>query len=750
MKRFLLFALLTFALPVDAQTVTVTSGAHDGFSRIVLTSPQLRNWKLTREDKGYVLTTDVPGLAFDTSDLFRRINNSRLRDVERLPDSGALRLFVDCECYAIPFEFSKNVLVIDINDGAAPRESSFELGVDKTRLPPLGKVLPLSNEEAVTTMASSEEWGRAATLPLAIKDAARITMDEVSPLPFNATPSLEETRDELLWQLSKGAAAGIVNIEKPQSRLIERPASPPPQSNIQTESSLGVSVSSRRPDADHMTGAGVACIANQKLSISDWANFAKIKDEFANRTGSLIGEFDRPDDTAVANSVRYYIALGFGAEARMVMESLKVAPEDKRILVAMSHIVDLELPEDAIFEGMEICDTDVALWAALAKEVLSPSQNLAISAILRAFSGLPLHLRQYLGPGLANRFLARGDLSTARSVNEAIQRAPTGPAESLALLEAELAIANGRSQIAQDLLVPLAGQSNPAGIQSTVTLINQQVGEGQEVSIDLSTTAEALLREATGGPEDIILREALAQAYASQNRFQDAFGLFANNTGDPTPIWNILADRGSDSSVIDGAILREGDDRPQLPAQTDRKLARRLLDMGFPDAALDWIRADRRTAAQLQDEDLLLTSQAELMLNNGIAALALLEGIEGAPAARLKAMVYASLQDERAVAEFSAIGDAESAARAARQQQNWGDLESLGQGDIWEDATALVEGGRSPSAVPLESLDGEEGSQDSSGPLAQTRAVLEESAAARQVLQRLLSQHTVLEAPSMP
>jgi hypothetical protein len=53
----LLVLFLGLSQPAQAQDVSVTSGEHDGFSRIVLTYSQPVDWSLYRMDAGYVLTT---------------------------------------------------------------------------------------------------------------------------------------------------------------------------------------------------------------------------------------------------------------------------------------------------------------------------------------------------------------------------------------------------------------------------------------------------------------------------------------------------------------------------------------------------------------------------------------------------------------------------------------------------------------------------------------------------------------------
>lgn len=735
MKAFFLLLMLSMAPLANAQTVPVKSGEHGNFSRLVLTFPKLREWSLFREDDGYQLIVAGTKPTYDLSDVFRRLSAARLTRIYSDNETGALRLILDCNCHALPFELRDGILVVDIYDGPAPEGSSFELGPDGKLYPPLfAKTLPQPNSPAPVEIV---DLTMPTNLPSAIAEASRLRQDQMLNENFEKEPALDKMRADLLWQLSKGVAESVVDVSKTVSS--SEPKEPIPTENLEisNEASMIQDSTSRLPD--QMTGAGNPCVLDSQLDIENWADGSSVASGFSANTTGLVQEFDHPETSAISRAVRYYLALGFGAEARLTLNAFKPSPPDHAIWEAMSYILDLETPLGDSFFGMEVCDNDAALWAALAKPEIPPTKRIAIPAILRTFSALPLHLRRHLGPGLASRFLARNDITTARAIRDAILRAQGEAGLSVQLMEAEINLANGHVAMAQESLSSLSGGASPAGVESTVALIQTQVGAHQEVQADLTITAEAYLQEAKGGADESILRNALVLAYASQNRFEDAFELVPPNDINSLPIWEILADHGNDGSILAWAIIPEAKEMPSLPSQTIQRLSRRLLDLGFPDQAILWLKLATRENSDISLDERLLAAEAEIDRNDNLAALSQLDNQTGEEVNRLRAKALAAMNDIDAVKHLGQSGQLPEAAHAAKQQRKWSELAELKQGDIWQSAVALTK------TVPLREgatglasqLPDDKASQ--LGPLAQSRTTLNESAKAREILNQLLA-----------
>ncbi|QCO55724.1 hypothetical protein EOK75_08195 [Pseudorhodobacter turbinis] len=733
--------VLTSLQTANAQSIVVTSGEHAGFSRLVFSYSKPTDWSLSRSDDGYILNTKGPNPRYDLSDVYRRLTTKRLSKIAVESNSSSLRMTLDCDCFAMPFELEPGILVVDIKDGSAPEGSSFELAADGTKLPSLRNgaeeepSAPTSMPKDITPPPEAKSFAEA------IDHAARSPQPEHTIPTTNSPAQLNKARDELLWQLSKAVAAGMVEANGNLDVADLPDTTTAAKNNISTGGHIGIDPNASIRHLDSMTGIGNPCLADDQLDIESWAGAGNPATDFALNTTGLVGEFDRPAREAITRRVHYLLALGFGAEARQTLSALKVDMPDRKIWETMSYIVDLEIPPGTVFDGMEVCDSLASFWAVLSKPELPSLNQIAIPAILRSFSGLPLNLRRQLGPSLAKRFLAKGDTASARAIRDAILRAPGDETAAVQLMEARIDLANGDTTNAQAILTPLSGSAGPAGFESTIALIQTLVNDGKEINSDLATTAEALLKEAKGGVDENNLRNALALAYASQDRYGLAFETSASPVQEATPIWQILAERGTDRAIINHAILQKSAQIPSVSKTTQQQLARRLLDLNFPDQAIQWLDSSAPNPNEMDTSVLLLRAESEIARSDAITALDYLAGISGEAAELLRVKALAALRAPDAVEQLANAGQQGEAARTARQQGEWPKLISLAQGDIWQEAAALVVDTDPSTNIELgASLQVE---SEETGPLAQGRATLEESTAARALLEKLISDQPI-------
>ena len=741
MKLFALIIWISLASISNAQSVSVTSGEHDGFSRLVLTFSKPVDWTLSRKGEGYNLSTEESITRYDFSDAFRRLTAKRLTDLKVDPKSGAILITLNCACYAMPFELRRGVLVIDITDGVAPDGSSFEFATDGKLYPPLTISQKKLTGSALKpkTQKTNEKPSVPSPLNTAIDSAARVSSAATSALP--TTVSVEKIRDELLWQLSKGAGTGLVDIADGIGRGLHDSSPVNGSENIRVGAEIGIEMNSANQGPNHMTDNGKNCLSNEQLDIAAWLPEVDAVSTFSQNTTGLVGEFDYPDAANISRTVKYLLALGFGAEGRVLLKAFSVSVEDHNVLEAISHIVDLEELSGGVFQNMEICNTSAAFWAILAN---SEVKKVDTPSVLRAFSGLPLHLRRHLGPSLADKFLARNDTNTARAIRDAILRAPGNPDDPIKMMQAGIELANGMTKSAEEILVPLSGTIGTAGILSTVALINAQIDAGEEIDKRLTMTGEALLHEAKGGMHEPALREAVALAYASQDRFQEAFGLISKVDDESLPIWRILADMGSDSALLSEAIVNNLNAPPELPPEIIRRLANRLLKLGFPDQTLFWLIQNKNNKKPLSEEDRIVAATAELAQNNGIAALEHLSGVVSKDAEALRARILATLADRSSIGELKRTDQIDAAARTARHQNQWLEIVGLGQNDIWQDVAKLAIDTEDYINTVVQAVDAPASGENAHKALAHTRSLLEESSDARIVLKRLLSEETRL------
>lgn len=724
LRRGLVAALVWLALvwAAAAQPVPVLSGEHDGFTRLALTFGAPVEWRLERRADGYALSVAGEPRGFDLARVFQRIGRDRLAEVWVEPETGALRLGVACACNALPFEYRPGVLVIDLRDGPPPEASVFELAPDGTRMAALTQRAPFRprgraglgagvpadraggpraapEARAGGPPATGYDWIAMVTgdpLPPPIPEAARPPDQPVAPWrrPDRAPagdPGFADLRRALVEDLARGAVEGTVSLQVPL-RPTGVAVAAAAQVRISAADDLAAMIGLRAAGAGPVALAadGAACLADEALALVDWGDPRPVATAIGPLTSGLYGEFDRVNAEAAARAARYLLSLGFGAEVRGMIRSLGLTGDEAALWASMGRVVDGETDPGGAFAGMAACDTAAALWSVLADAAGADVGPVNEAAVLRAFSDLPPALRRHLGRGLADRMLARGDTANARAILQAMERMPEGAGPGGTLVAATLAAGQGQTP---DLaaLAALRTGTGPDAAAATVALIRDALSANGAVDPALITETEARLMEFAGTPEAAPLRQALAEAQASQGNFPRAFELAGSEGPGATPVWAILADRGGLASLLHHAVLPAGTAPPALPGPVRRALSRRLLDAGFAEAAMVWAGGASGTPpplpASMEAADRLLIAEAQLLRRDAAAAMRQLQGLEAPEADALRLAAMAMAGDPAAPALADTLGDGAAADAIARRAGNWTRVAQTGP-EAWRLAAA--------------------------------------------------------------
>jgi hypothetical protein len=745
MKAFALWIFLLLPMGVAARTIPVQSGEHDGFSRLVLELGAGADWSFGRTEDGYALRAGGAGRGFDVSKVYDLIPRTRIAAVWADPETGALRLRIGCACYAQPFEFQPGVLVIDVREGRAPPGSSFEEPLDGVAVPELARPSG-ARPRRRPGPAGGDALTAAPALPVARPaDGRPETYDWAQHViggPQRPGPALEfplsdrqgrpdvtALRDGLLRQLSDGAARGIVQLELPEGKAAKAAEASEAGAQLRVGQDLGLVVlpGGTEDARTRLTAEGAACPEDARLDLAAWGAEGRVMTTIAPMRQGLLGEFDRPDPAAVDRAIRYYLSLGFGAEARQMLAAFDTPVADRDLLDAMARIMDGEEDPTHVFAALSACRTAAALWAALETPDLAALPDLQTDAVVRSFSALPPHLRRFLGPVLAERFIVLGDTGTARALTDAMLRVPGAADPEMRLTGTKVDLAMGATQEAEAGLEGLVAENSAATPAALIALAEARAADGGAVDQAGIGSLQAFVQEYRGSDLEPELRRALVIALATAGEFDAAFTA-ARDLAEPVPdLWRILAERGPDGAVLIHAVLPQGADLPPVDAGLRRLFARRLTGLGLPDPALRWLPGVTPDAAP---QDRIAAAEAELRRGDGQAVLQSLAGLPGAETGMLRAAAHDLLdQPEQAMRDYAQLGDADGAARAARDAQDWS---YLGSGDDgpWADAAGLVLPAPPAPATGM----------PPPGPLARSKALLEESSAARAVLGRLLAE----------
>ncbi|WP_096787084.1 hypothetical protein [Rhodobacter sp. CZR27] len=673
-----------------ASEVAIRTGEHPGFTRVVVEDPSIRHWQLGRTPEGYALRLSPGQRSFDLSKAFRLINRKRLASLRAASESD-LHLGIGCSCHVEPVEVRPGVIVLDIHDGAAPPESTYERPLPPPGTPALAQVRPRSRPAAPT---QAYDWRKA--------DAPQPTVE--LQVGMNQ-PAVDAMRQSLVEQLSRGAAAGAVDFATEVPPAPTRPEDDAPTPHMQVLREPGFEPAAADRPQEHLTAAGSDCIADDRIDVTSWSTEEPVARQMATALAGLTGEFDDIQPEALGKAVRFYLSLGFGAEARQLLATFPGVESDRPVWDALARILDGERVPEGAFAGMATCDTAAALWSVLS-DPPSGTRSVNSPAVLRTFSALPTHLRRHLGPRLAEDYMARGDPAGARAVQDAVLRAPGDAGQAAVLTEARLAVAEGRPEPLEQL-ASVSGQSGPTGAEALALLVERQVAAGKTPTAEDVIALAAMLHENPGSEIGRRLGRAYRLALAATGDFETAFARRDLAPEADADVWRLLADAGPDSELLAQAVLAREDKVPDLPVATRRKLADRLLGLGLAAAAERWLDA----APATEPEDRLLLSRIALQERDAAKALGTLAGLEGEEANRLRDTARSRLPATPAGRVPPALPVPTA---------------------VPESPAPLQTQGPAPAAT---SIDGE-----LAGPLARSRALVEESASDRSRIEALLGQ----------
>lgn len=600
---------------------------------------------------------------------------------------------------------------------------------------------------------------------------------ETVTLPIVPEPRIEtggvnarvaEAETELLQQLSRAASQGLVRAEVPTLRPTpadgsetapspeptEVATTPEPETaqsglaahlNIRSKTSIDRELSALANNLP-VTADGKECLPDSALAVMDWSDDRPMLIQLGEVRSGLVGEFDKPSSKGIEALVKLYLHFGFGAEARSTMEGFPTEITNADVLADMAAIFDHGKadPEGRIARMVD-CDTAAALWGLLARADIGPGDTVNSTAALRAFSALPLHLRRMLGELLAQRFLQMDEPANARAVRDAILRAPGEHGISISMINARLELAKGNLRGAEPLLEDVVRANGPDSVEAVLLYVDGRLQDGLPVDPGMVANAGALAFEFKGSRQAAPLERAQVLGLASNGDFGEAFAALARwrkDGFDPLQsqvkdeLFAMLAAPEASQLFLTHYFANRDLIRPD-EASPDLRLAlsERLLSFGFTDEARRMRGAD---TGQTETGRLFL-ARAALADFDGAEALRQLDGFDGTEARRLRADALRMLGRHDAAAEAYLAAEApQEAGQEAWRAGQWEAVAELDEGLRRQAVSAfgLVPGQEAePLVAPPEP--GPDGMPP--GPLARNRTLLEESRAARALIDQLLA-----------
>lgn len=635
-----------------AQQVTVQSGDHDGFTRLVAAIGAGRDWATTRSDRELRIAFSPDSPTFDLSRVFDLISRDRLRSIEN--DNG-LVLVLACDCTVEITRYQDRYAVIDISDDpylppAPPPPSLAELPLFTGRVSaPALPAVPLPDPAAIA------EPTPLPTPPFAIEDAGSLLAEQLARA---AAAGLLDPAPNQPLSTADPVAASPDPVARDQSVPVipetEPPSAPPP---ILAANAYDLNIA--ETPGRLVVSTATTCIAAPVRPIGAWTGDFS----FLNGLGRLRARvFDDRGTLDAANALELaelYLVHGFGAEAAFWLGEMASPPA---FHTALAHFLDHRAEGVfGAFEDHDLCQPQLLLWLFLSDPEARPLEEVTV-AILAQYFALPVSLRDALGPDLARAFVRAGREGAALEVREALARGGRLSPRDLAFLDLELPGVPPPSQVEIDPANAGTQQVEPALTHRLMTQIRRTGVANPE---DL-VAADALVLETRPALRQGGLRHAAALGHALVGDIEGTLSHLALNgqrdADAAIPVFADIVDALMDlESTAPLLLLLSSENFGQFGHFPNpsfrRQVADFLLDHGLPGMARDLVLAGGSDHAR--DRALLERVFDRLAEDRAIsppAAAPATDPVPDAPPAQTREDMAALLSESRALrAELSGL-----------------------------------------------------------------------------------------------
>ena len=642
-----------------AQTFPVTAGEHGAFTRLVVRSTPGLAWTFTATGPQRTLSIAAENPVFDLTRLFDRIPRTRLAAARVVGQS--LELSLGCDCDVRAWEERPGLIVLDIANPAR--------GVTPAVRPEIAPVDPLALARAA-----------GATLARARPDAP-LSAEAPPPMTLSADERIALTTDlgiSVAQALGQGILEPAVDHVAPQGGVLQGAELPQMPENMSVTSVTDRTVTGPTqgvsPDPE--------CQGSEVLDHLLDRGATRFPDAYAAVSQQLYGEFDQPDPEAQHALILLYLASGFGAEARALIDNATQPLPGREFALGFADVLEERLSNSRMrLAGGIDCGGVAALAAALAGADTRPVRQHA-DHIALTFTRLPESLRALLGLDLVRMLTEAGSVDAARIVAESLRGSAWTVPEDAQFAQALLARSRGNVPEAASRLSALPDDNLIAMLERLELALDNGTPVADLVLEDAEALASASRNDASGqGLMAVVIRLRSAStnptaAFATLDRLQT----WLSETGENQRLlgtlrdeaWASVARNVSDRSLIEAVLARDDWRQPDLLLPTRHLLAERLIDLGFSLPAAELLGGEQDPHSRL------LSARVALAMGSPNEALTLVSGLADITARELRASALSRAGDHAAAAEeFARMGEVDGAIRAAILAGNWRLVETL-------------------------------------------------------------------------
>ncbi len=637
--------------PLAAKELTVRSGEHGSFTRLVIRVPEGTSWSLAAHAQGANLSVNITDVTFATQRVFQRLSDGRLLSLGQKRPGGGLEMEFGCACVARAFLHDDTMIVVDISSGEP----------EITELPEHAQSDP----------------GQTPTPNLDTNQIEWIPGQDILP-PLHEL-SGQRIEHRLMSRFLQGADRQAIDL-KLAAVGPRRTSTLEPAPNLLTDPvPFNMSVSSvyderfGRPDIEiPLLGSEQNCITNYELNFESWGGEGSFSDQVANLRSGLYQEFDRLNEGNAIRLAKLYAYFGFGFEAGQLVSLIDNPTDETSRIQAIARAAENGPQQrDNPFSGLQGCVGDAALWAVLTDRSLE--KGIDSGEIERAFARLPDHLRRHYGSVLSDILLEANKPEAARRILRSVDRIEDENEPEYGLAKAGIAAIEGNPAQEESILLEVIAEP-AAEIEAPlamVRLIEKRLTERGAVSateLDLISAYALQFRRSEIGPA---VRMSHILALALHQEFDEAVLQLGKIRLDvPAPAWGkthdqtmmLLAERSDDIAFLRYGVNMTSGDLNTLSVETATAISDRLVSLGFAARAIAF--SDRPQDRAMRAARAEIRAKAALLSRRPHQALLEIAENESVSSLRLRARALAQAGDFAAAAELlDVLGASEDAER---------------------------------------------------------------------------------------
>jgi hypothetical protein len=662
MKKWIPLLLALTPSEVLSQKINVRSGAHDGFTRLVLDAPSDTFWTLQHTTNGAKLILQNHSEGFDISRIFDRIDNTHISKVTST--SSELSLQFSCLCVANAFKANPTLIAVDISskisDPAAKfptvYNSNFQGSVslsyesqatDKTKTMPKSHALKPYPEIKTFTASGENHFSNMEYL-----NDQRILYD-INPYKNSEINLTKEFRKSI-------AIAPFINRKSPSSdrysgeklplkRKIEGSENYQTKkynNSLTSQGNVQITLHSKEFLQNNGTEE-MDCVNSNLLNFQDWDFESDMISEVTHLSRYIYSESGRVNPKQVSRLAQAYLNYGFGAEAIVIISLSNDLQRKDYALLGLANIIEHGHDKNNILSNiLKDCDDDSSLWKILSSFNSNTLSEATIDSALFALNNLPVKLRRILAPQLSQRFLNAGSHEASAAALRIIELSEGNKSSATNLEMAKLYMKRGQPKLARKQLLEIVSANTTQSATALAHLVRFLIDEEDEIDGRTGLLIGAFATELRGDPIAGDLSRTHVLALAKSGNFSEAFNVLANEkirysieayAELRSELLNFLTWHEDDITFLQYATGHMGLSQSEISKETLLILAKRFLDLGFPSLSDEIF--PQETEGNNLPEYSTIKLQTDLELSRPHTALAFLSKTEGEVSARLRAEV---------------------------------------------------------------------------------------------------------------